>query len=48
MLTQLTGKAGSAVRISLAPHTVLLMPLRGHMDHEMHPHGLTVSEKSRL
>ena len=49
-LAQLTGEARSAVRISLAPHAVLSMPLRGHMytGHEMHICGLTASEKSRL
>ena len=30
----------------LAPHAVLLIPLRGHTGHEMHPRGLTVSEKA--
>ena len=47
-LAQLTGWARPAVRISLAPHAVLLMPLRGHTGHEMHPRGLTALEKSRL
>ena len=42
------GEARSAVRISLAHHTVLLMPLRDYTGHEMHPHGLTASEKSHL
>ena len=37
-----------AVRISLAPHAVLLMPLRGHTGHEMHPYGFTALQKSRL
>ena len=32
--------------ISLVPHAVLLMPLRGHTGHEMHPRGFTVSEKA--
>ena len=35
-----------AIRISLAPHAVLLMPLRGHTGHEMHPRGFTASEKA--
>ena len=35
-------------KISLAPHAVLLMPLRGHTGHEMHPRGFASSEKSRL
>ena len=29
-------------------HAVLLMPLRGHTGHEMHPRSFTASEKSRL
>ena len=29
------------VRISLAPHAVLLMHLRGHTGHEKHPRGFT-------
>ena len=32
MLAQLTGKARSAIRISLAPHGVLLIPLRMQQD----------------
>ena len=46
ILEQLTGKARSAVRISLAPHAILLMPLRRHTVHEMHPRGLTASKKA--
>ena len=42
------GKARSPVRINMAPHAVLLMPLRGHTGHEMYPRGLTALEKSRL
>ena len=38
-LAQLTGLARSAIKISLAPHAVLLMPLGGHISHEMHPCG---------
>ena len=45
MLAQFTGEARSAIRVSLAPHAVLLMPLSGHTGHEMHPRGLTASEK---
>ena len=46
-LAQLRGKkARSAVRISLTSHAVLLMPLRSHTSHEMHPRGLKESEKS--
>ena len=48
ILAQLTGKARSAICISLAPQAVLLMPLRGHKGHEMHPSGLIASKKSRL
>ena len=47
-MAQLTGKSRSAVRISLAPHAALLMALRGHTGHEMHPRGLTALGKSRL
>ena len=34
--------------LSLVSHAVLLMPLRGHKGHEMHPCGFIVSEKSHL
>ena len=45
-LAQPTGQAFPAVRISLAPRAVLLMPPRGHTGHEMHPHGLRALEKA--
>ena len=45
-LAQLTGEARSAIRISLGPRAALLMLLRGHKGHEMHPRGLTASEKA--
>ena len=38
----------SAIRINLAPHAVLLMPLRGHTGHEMYPRGFAASKNSRL
>ena len=31
-------------KASLAPHAVLLMPLRDHTGYEMHPYGLTALE----
>ena len=37
-----------AKAISLAPHAVLLMPLRGRTGHEMHPRDFASSENSRL
>ena len=37
---------GRQVRISLAPHAVLLMPLRGPTGHEMNPNGFIVSQKA--
>ena len=46
ILAKLTGKARSAIRISLAFHAVLLMPLRGHTGHKMHPRGLKVLVKA--
>ena len=33
----------TAIRSGLAPHEVLLMPLRGHTAHEMLPCGLKAS-----
>ena len=39
------GYARSDVRISFAPHAVLLRPLRDHTGHEMHPRGFTALEK---
>jgi len=37
-----------AIRISLVPHAVLLMPLRGHTGHEIHLRGLKNVGKSHL
>ena len=45
-MTQTGTTRRSAVRISLAPHAVLLIPLRDHTGHEMHPRGFTTSQKT--
>ena len=46
MLAQFTGEARFAIRVGLASHEVLLMPLRGQTGHEMHPPGLTALKKA--
>ena len=39
---------GRPGNLSLALHAVLLMPLRSHTGHEMHPHGFAALENSCL
>ena len=42
------GRPGLPLETVWHLNAVLLMPLRVHEDHEIHPRGLTVLEKSRL
>ena len=38
-------QARPTVKINLVPHAVLLMPLREHTGHKIHPHDLTALKK---
>ena len=38
----------AAIRSSLAPLVVFIMPLKGYTGHEMHPRGLTALEIHKL